>query len=90
MLPCVEPAVQFAEKGWGALMRRNALKFSSVFPFLGTVEVLDSPGFKSNHSDLGNLTCIPVYPCVCLWDYFTLLQNICLNESSLSCYTAKT
>lgn len=40
MLPWVEPAVQFAEKSWGALMRRNALKFSSVFPFLGTVEII--------------------------------------------------
>lgn len=35
-------------------MRRNT-KFSSVFPFLGTPEMLDSPIFKNNHSDLGNL-----------------------------------
>lgn len=36
-------------------MRRNTSKFSSVFPFLGTAEMLDGPVFKNNHSDLGNL-----------------------------------
>lgn len=55
---CVETAVQFAEESWGTLIRRNVSEFSSVFPFLGTAEVQDSSGFKSNHSDLGNVTCI--------------------------------
>lgn len=58
MLPCVEPAVLFAEESWGTLIRRNALKLSSVFPFLGRAEVLDSPRFKNNHFDSRNLTCI--------------------------------
>lgn len=56
MLSCVELADHFAEESWGALMRRNTSKFSSVFLFLGIAEMLDSPVFKNNHSDLGNLS----------------------------------
>lgn len=58
MLSCVELAVLFAEESWAALRRRNTSKFSSVFPFLGTAEMLDSPVFKNNHADLGNLSCV--------------------------------
>lgn len=58
MLSCVELAVLFAEESWEALMRRNTSKFSSVLPFLGTAEIPDSPVFKNNHADLGNLPCL--------------------------------
>lgn len=50
----VERAVHFAEESWGTLIRINTCKFSSLFPFLGIAEMLDSPVFKNNCSDLGN------------------------------------